>query len=103
MTKLTTEDIVGAGLADWRKLAQAIHARYRIPGFTAGAAFVAAVAEASDAANHHPDVKLTYGVVDIALCTHEDGMWVTEKDIAAGQADQRARAGARAHSRAGAG
>jgi 4a-hydroxytetrahydrobiopterin dehydratase len=81
MTKLTIDDIVAAGLPDWRKLAQALHARYRIPDFTSGAAFITAVAEASDAADHHPDLKLSYGVIDISLCTHEDGLWVTEKDI----------------------
>jgi 4a-hydroxytetrahydrobiopterin dehydratase len=81
MEKLSTPEILGAGLDDWRKLAQALHARYRIADFRAGAAFIAAVAEAAEAANHHPDVKMTYGVVDVSLCTHEDGLWVTQKDI----------------------
>lgn len=81
MTRLSTQQIVDAGLDDWRKLAQALYARYRIKDFNAGAAFVAAVAQAAEAANHHPDIKMTYGVVDISVCTHEDGMWVTEKDI----------------------
>jgi 4a-hydroxytetrahydrobiopterin dehydratase len=79
--KLSTQDILDAGLGDWRKLAQALHARYRIMDFGAGAAFVAAVAEVAEAAGHHPDLKMTYGVVDVSLCTHEDGLWVTEKDI----------------------
>jgi 4a-hydroxytetrahydrobiopterin dehydratase len=79
--KLSTQEILGAGLDDWRKLAQALHARYRIADFRAGAAFVAAVAEAAEAASHHPDLKMTDGVVDVSLCTHEDGLWVTQKDI----------------------
>jgi 4a-hydroxytetrahydrobiopterin dehydratase len=79
--KLGTQEILDARLDDWRKLAQALHARYRITDFNAGAAFVAAVAEAAEAANHHPDLKMTYGVVDVSLCTHEDGLWVTQKDI----------------------
>ncbi|MDQ1731560.1 MAG: 4a-hydroxytetrahydrobiopterin dehydratase [Pseudonocardiales bacterium] len=81
MKQLSTQEILDAGLDDWRKLAQALHARYRIPDFTAGATFVAAVAEAAEAANHHPDLKLVYGAVDVSLCTHEDGWWVTQKDV----------------------
>jgi 4a-hydroxytetrahydrobiopterin dehydratase len=78
---LSTQEIMDAGLEDWRKLAQALHARYRITDFSTGAAFVVAVAEVAEAAGHHPDLKMTYGVVDVSLCTHEDGLWVTEKDI----------------------
>jgi 4a-hydroxytetrahydrobiopterin dehydratase len=81
MDKLSTQEILDAGLADWRKLAQALHARYRIVDFNAGVAFVAAVAEIAEAASHHPDLKMTNGVVDVSLCTHEDGLWVTQKDI----------------------
>jgi len=79
--KLSTQEILDAGLDDWRKLAQALHARYRIADFRAGAAFVAAVAEAAESAGHHPGLKMTGGVVDVSLCTHEDGLWVTPKDI----------------------
>ena len=81
MEKLSTPEILDARLDDWRKLAQALHTRYRISDFTEGAAFVAAIAEAAEAANHHPDLKMTYGAVDVSLCTHEDGLWVTQQDI----------------------
>ena len=82
MDKLSNQDIVDAELADWRKLAQALHARFRIPDYIAAAAFLTEVARAAESADHHPDVKLTYGVVDVSLCTHETGRWVTDKDIA---------------------
>jgi 4a-hydroxytetrahydrobiopterin dehydratase len=81
MNKLSTQEIRDAGLDDWRKLAQRLHARYRITDFTAGAAFVAAVAEAAGAARHHPELKMTGEVVDVSLCTREDGLWVTQQDI----------------------
>jgi len=81
VNRLSTQDVLDAGLDDWRKLAQALHARYRIADFTAGAAFVAAVAEAAEAAGHHPDLKIISGVVDVSLCTHEDGLWITQRDI----------------------
>jgi 4a-hydroxytetrahydrobiopterin dehydratase len=81
VNKLSTRDVLDARLDDWRKLAQALHARYRIADFTAGAAFVTAVAQAAEAAGQHPDLKITRGVVDVSVCTHEDGLWVTQQDI----------------------
>lgn len=46
MDKLGNQEVLDARLDDWRKLAQALHARYRIADFTAGAACVAEVAQA---------------------------------------------------------
>ena len=81
MDRLGNQQILDAGLGDWRKLAQALHARYLIPNYVVAAAFIAAVARAADADGHHPDLKLTYGVIDVSLCTREDGLWVTQRDI----------------------
>ena len=81
MDKLSTQEILDARLDDWRKLAQALHARYRVADFRAAAAFAAAVAEAAAAAGHQPDLKMTQDVVDVSLCTREGGLWVTDKDI----------------------
>lgn len=81
MEKLTNQQILDAGLVEWRKLAQALHARYLIRDYTAAAAFVTALAQVAETDGHHPDVRLTYGVIDVSLCTHEDGLWVTQKDI----------------------
>ncbi|MET3805653.1 4a-hydroxytetrahydrobiopterin dehydratase [Nakamurella sp. UYEF19] len=81
MEKVSNQQIVDAGLADWRKLAQALHARFAIPDYVVAAKFLTAVAQAAESASHHPDLKLTYGVVDVSLCTHQNGLWVTQKDI----------------------
>jgi 4a-hydroxytetrahydrobiopterin dehydratase len=81
MQRLTTPEIHAARLDDWTKLAQGLHARFTIGDFPAGAAFVKEVADAAEAAAHHPDLTLRYGAVDVALATHEEGMWVTQKDV----------------------
>ncbi len=81
MEKLTNQQVLDADLVEWRKLAQALHARYLIRDYTAAAAFVTALAQVAETDGHHPDVRLTYGVIDVSLCTHEDGLWVTQKDI----------------------
>jgi 4a-hydroxytetrahydrobiopterin dehydratase len=80
-TRLDNEQIEQAGLADWRKLAQALHARFAVADYVTAATFVAAVAEAAEEHGHHPDLRMAPGFVDVSLCTHEDGLWVTRKDL----------------------
>lgn len=82
MEKLSNQALADAGLADWRKLAQALHARFAIPDYVVAASFVTAVAQAAEAAGHHPDVRLTREALDVSLCTREDGLWVTQQDVA---------------------
>ena len=92
MDMLTRDQILEAGLTDWRKLAQGLHARYVTDGFAAGARFVGAVAEAGDAAGHHPRVTLGTTYVDLVLASddavYRDGegaehrvTWVTRRDV----------------------
>jgi len=80
MDKLTSRQILDAGLGDWRKLAQALHGRFLTGDFVTGLTFVTAVSEAAEAANHHPDVTLTYPFVDVKLVSH-DVSQVTVRDI----------------------
>ncbi len=80
MAQLTTQQVLDAGLDDWRKLAQALHARFVTRDFATGLAFVTAVGEAAERANHHPDVTLTYGHVDVKLLSH-DVSALTDRDV----------------------
>lgn len=73
-------DVAAAGLDDWRMLAQGIHARFTTGDFASGLALVAAIGEAAEAANHHPDVTLTYPRVDVMLTSHDVGH-VTQRDF----------------------
>lgn len=69
------------GLDDWRLLYRTLHARFRTGDFATGLALVTRIALAADAANHHPDVVLTYPHVEVRLTSHDvDG--VTSRDIA---------------------
>ena len=80
MEKLTNQQILDAGLDDWRLLAQALHARFLTGDFVTGLAFVTTVTEAAERANHHPDVTLTYPWVDLKLVSH-DVSRVTQRDL----------------------
>ena len=74
-----------AGLDDWRFLLGRIEAVFVGESFAQASTFVAQVAEAADAANHHPDVDLRYpGRVHVALTTHAvDGLTAADIDVAA--------------------
>ena len=80
MEKLTSKEILDAGLDDWRLLAQALHARFHTGDFVTGLAFVTAVTELAEQAGHHPDVTLTYPFVDLKLVSH-DVSRVTRRDL----------------------
>jgi 4a-hydroxytetrahydrobiopterin dehydratase len=92
MDMLSGDAINDAHLADWRKLGQGLHARYRVGDFAGGARFVSAVAEAGDALGHHPRVTLGDTYVDLKLITDDaiyrddEGTehvveWVTQQDV----------------------
>ena len=97
MEMLRGEQIAAADLADWRKLAQGLHARYLVDGFSAGARFLVAVGEAGDRIGHHPRVSMGVGHVDLKLVSDDavyvDGegtehlvQWVTQRDVEIGRA-----------------
>lgn len=92
MDMLTNEQIAAAGLAEWRKLAQGLHARYVVDSFPAAARFVAEVAAVGERAGHHPRATLGDTHVDLVLLSGDavhrdengtehvvDG--VTERDV----------------------
>jgi len=77
---VTTQQVLDARLDDWRKLADALHARFRTRNFVKGLAFLTAITEAAEQANHHPDVTLTYTYVDLRLISH-DVSRLTQRDV----------------------
>ena len=69
--------IAAADLADWRKLAQGLHARYLIDDFGSGARFIHEVGEAGDALGHHPIVSIGPGYVDLELISDDTSVRAT--------------------------
>jgi 4a-hydroxytetrahydrobiopterin dehydratase len=84
------------GLDDWRFVLGAITAEYRAGSYQAAASLIEAVAEAAEAAHHHPDVDLRYpGFVRFVLATHSAGsLTVLDVDLARTISELAARAGA---------
>ena len=69
------------GLDDWRFFLVKLHARFRTGSFVKGLQLVTRITEAAEAADHHPDVVLTYPRVDVDLISHDVG-GVTSRDVA---------------------
>lgn len=78
--KLTWTQVREADLADWRQIAGRLKARFRTRDFATGLALVNKIGEAAEAANHHPDIDLTYSDVLVTLSSH-DVRGITSRDL----------------------
>ncbi|SMH48479.1 4a-hydroxytetrahydrobiopterin dehydratase [Rathayibacter oskolensis] len=68
------------GTEDWRVVGDGARAFFTTGSYRAGAALVAAIAAAAEAAGHHPDVDLRYGGVGVRLISHDVGD-ISERDL----------------------
>jgi 4a-hydroxytetrahydrobiopterin dehydratase len=80
MTKLTGAQIAEAGLTGWANLLGGLQTRIATGNFATGLAVVNSIGAAAEDMNHHPDITLTYGHVDVRLSSHDEN-GVTDRDI----------------------
>ncbi|GAA1922437.1 4a-hydroxytetrahydrobiopterin dehydratase [Nocardioides hwasunensis] len=78
--RLSHDQILEAGLDDWRKVLNRLRARFRTGDFATGVALVDRIGAAADEADHHPEVSLTYPEVIVTLSSHDVG-GITSRDI----------------------
>lgn len=67
-------------LPGWSRRGDVITKTFQFRDFLTGIDFVAAVAKAADAADHHPDIDIRYTKVICALSTHSAG-GITQMDL----------------------
>ncbi|HEY3118033.1 MAG TPA: 4a-hydroxytetrahydrobiopterin dehydratase [Chloroflexota bacterium] len=67
-------------LSNWERSGNEIARSVRFPDFMAGITAINRIAEAAEAADHHPDIDIRYRNVRFALSTHDEG-GLTEKDV----------------------
>lgn len=79
-TVLTATQVDAEGLDGWEILFSRLHARFATGDFATGLALVDAIGEAAEAANHHPDITLTYPLVEVRLTSHDVG-GMTARDV----------------------
>lgn len=65
----------------WQEKDKALVKEFAFPDFKSALIFVDQVGAIAEAANHHPDIQLSYGKVVISLSTHSEG-GITDKDRA---------------------
>lgn len=87
MADKLTDDEVAAAIADtdWTREGDAIVCELECADFAAALAYVNRVAEAAEAANHHPDILIHgYKRVRLTLSTHSvAGLTQADLDLAA--------------------
>lgn len=64
----------------WETAGNTIERTFQTGDFDRGVALVVGIGKLADAADHHPDVLLTYRAVKVMLTTHDAGR-VTDRDL----------------------
>lgn len=77
---LSADEIDAADLGVWHHEGDQIEARFETGDFATGLALVNRIGAAAEAANHHPDITLTYPSVAVTLSSHDVG-GITRRDI----------------------
>lgn len=77
---LTELELVGEQLTDWRMLIDRLHASFDTGDFARAVKLVDAIALAAEQMDHHPDLDLSYGRLDVRLISHDVG-GVTSRDV----------------------
>ena len=80
---LLTEDEIAARLgraAGWERKGNAITRTVKLGDFRDAMLYVGAVAHLAQAANHHPDIAISWNRVTLTLSTHSAG-GLTEADF----------------------
>ncbi len=67
-------------LRDWRKLDKKLEKNFKFKDFVDAFSFITKIALIAEKMNHHPDIKITYNIVEIELTTH-DINGISSKDI----------------------
>jgi len=73
---LLSEDEITAGLgrvAGWERAGNAITRTVKLGDFRDAIVYVGAVAHLAQAANHHPDIAISWNTVTLTLSTHSAG------------------------------
>jgi 4a-hydroxytetrahydrobiopterin dehydratase len=71
-------DALGGG---WEVREGSLSKRYNLPDFAAAMALANRVAEAAEQADHHPDMLVGWGRLELAWATHSEG-GITDRDVA---------------------
>ena len=83
-----TEDAIALALSalpNWKREGKAIVRTYDRRDFAGAIAFVNAIARVAEAANHHPDIAISWNNVTVETWSHDAG-GLTHRDFALARA-----------------
>ena len=72
----------------WANRDGALRKEFRFPDFAAAMSFANRVAEAAEKADHHPDMLVGWGRVELAWVSHDVG-GISERDVEMARASDR--------------
>jgi len=62
-----------AELAGWMRAGETIEKEFDRGDFVGSVEFVAKLVEPAEAMNHHPDLSVSWGTVEVSISTHSEG------------------------------
>jgi 4a-hydroxytetrahydrobiopterin dehydratase len=77
---ISGEEFLEHDLSDWRFLNRGIHARFGTGDFLGSMRLAASIAVVAEEMNHHPDLDVRWGRLDVTLFSH-DVLGVTDRDL----------------------
>lgn len=87
MTSQQIQEAV-AGLEGWRFEGGKLLKDFVLRDFKAALTFINRVGAVAEQLNHHPEIHNSWNRVTLALCTHDAGDRITEKDLTLARAIQ---------------
>lgn len=89
MTRLTESDVQArmGTIPGWALDGPAIRRQFTFPGFPEAIAFAVRLAFDAEAADHHPDIQISYKRVTLSWTTHSAG-GLTAKDFEGARTSQ---------------
>lgn len=87
MTKLNSNEILAQISSNWQlsENNNLISRRFELSNFVESLELVNKIGELAEADQHHPDINLGWGYVEVYLSTHDIG-GISDKDITLSQA-----------------
>jgi 4a-hydroxytetrahydrobiopterin dehydratase len=80
---------IASNLPSWQVIKKELKAKWRFPDFANALGATVRVAVLAERANHHPDLALGWGYLEVRLSSHDVGN-ITERDLALAEAIQAA-------------
>lgn len=74
-------DRVREELLDWELDDDGIHRTFEVDDYGAAMALTVRIALEAQHRNHHPDITVGWGTVEVSLVTHDADSSVTDKDV----------------------